>query len=40
MKEIMGGSDAVSQGIINSDLMNEADRILVADDSSVRQKPG
>ncbi len=35
MKEIMGGSDTVSEGIINVDLMNESERILVADDSSV-----
>lgn len=35
MKEIMGGSDTVSEGIIDTDLTSDAGRILVADDSSV-----
>lgn len=35
MQEIMGGSDTISEGVIDADIMDIAERILVADDSSV-----
>ncbi|PLY16607.1 MAG: chemotaxis protein CheW [Sedimenticola sp.] len=35
MKEIMGGSETVSEGIIDEDIRNETQHVLVVDDSSV-----